>query len=431
MKWLGFMALRLLAALVVSIGIAGAIELRHNPSVSAADTITIVKNEAVPDFPNGLIFTLQADAARDRQIDKVELLYRAADRETLNLEIPAFKKGANVEVTHELDFRVNFQPTGIDITYFWRLTDDQGTVVETDEQTLLWYDNRFEWESLTSADVSVYSYRQNQAFAQIILDSAQSTVDRLRSEFGLETVAPIRIWVYNSGKDFASAQQGNSSEWIAGTAYPQLHVILAVLPEGNKQEVGRVVPHEISHQMLYQATENPFNAPPTWLDEGFAVRNQDTGNDDDQAMVENAAEKGQLFSVRALNSNFPYDPTDSVLAYAESFSIVNFLIDTYGEDTFATLIAAYRTGVSHDEAMKLATGIDLDELDRLWKENLNYPGDQPRSAGTSTSSSGWDQIIGPGLASGSLILLAILVIVGVFRISARRRHPHPLEHLTS
>ena len=110
--------------------------------------------------------------------------YRAADRETLNLEIPAFKKGTHVELTHELDFRVNYQPSGIDITYFWRLTDDQGAVVETDEQTLLWYDNRFEWESETSSDVTVYSYRDNQAFAKIILDSAQSTVDRLKVEFG-------------------------------------------------------------------------------------------------------------------------------------------------------------------------------------------------------------------------------------------------------
>ena len=111
------------------------------------------------------------------------------------------------------------------------------------------------------------------------------------------------------------------------------------------------------------------------------MRNQDTGNDDDQAMVENAAEKGQLFSVRALNSNFPYDPSDTVLAYAESFAIVNFIIDTYGDEKFAALIAAYRTGVSHDDAMRAALGFDLDELDRLWKESLDYPGDQPRSAG--------------------------------------------------
>ena len=52
---------------------------------------------------------------------------------------------------------------------------------------------------------------------------------------------------------------------------PALHVIMAVLPPGNYDEVGRVVPHEISHQVLHQATDNPFSRPPQWLNEGLAV----------------------------------------------------------------------------------------------------------------------------------------------------------------
>lgn len=415
-------ALRAILALAVFVSLL-ILPLDHADAKSTQSDapIAVLRNEAVSDFPNGLLLNLEAES--DRRIERIELLYRAADRETLNLEIPRFERGKTVELRHELDFRVRFQPSGIDITYFWRLTDDQDRVVETEKQTLLWYDNRFEWEAESSADVTVYSYRDNPAFARIVVESAQSTVDRLKQEFELDSVRPIRIWVYNTGKDFASAQQGNSSEWIAGTAYPQLQVILAVLPEGNQHEVGRVVPHEIAHQMLYQATENPFNAPPTWLDEGLAVRIQETGNEDDQAMVENAAEKGQLFSVRALNSNFPYDPTDTALAYAESFSIVSFLIEEFGEEKFADLIAAYRTGVSHDEAMVAALGFNLDELDRLWKESLGYQGDQPRNSGNTeyTEGSRWTPVLGPGLATGTLILFVALVIVAVSRIMSNRR----------
>jgi hypothetical protein len=393
---------------------------------TAAEEIVVNNNEATSDFPDGVNFTL--DVESDREITRIELLYQSANLETLNMEVPDFERGTHVSLSHQLDFRVNFQPAGIDITYRWRLTDDQGEVTETEPKTLLWSDNRFEWRAQSAQDVTVYGYRNNDAYDKLILDSAQSTVDRLKEEFGVEAVSPIRIWVYNSKKDFSAAQQGNSSEWIAGTAYPQLGVILAVLPEGNKSEVGRVIPHEISHQLLYQATRNPFNGPTTWLDEGLAVYHQDGGNDGFPAQVEDAAEKGRLFSIRALNSNFPYDPADASLAYAESYSIVRFIIDEFGEDKLAAIIAAYREGVSHDEAVKAGLGVDIDELDRLWKESLDYPGDQPRGTGTTSNDpSRWTDFFGTGLAGGAIVLLAALLIAGLVR-ATNRRPPQELHH---
>jgi hypothetical protein len=390
-----------------------------SPSVAAAEEIVVNNNEATSDFPDGINFALDVESERD--ITRIELLYQPANLETLNLEVPDFEPGKHVTLSHQLDFRVNFEPAGIDITYHWRLTDDRGDVTETEPKTLLWSDNRFEWRTQSSQDVTVYGYRNNDAYDKLILDSAQGTVDRLKEEFAVESVSPIRIWVYNSKKDFSAAQQGNSSEWIAGTAYPQLGVILAVLPEGNKSEVGRVIPHEISHQLLYQATRNPFNGPPTWLDEGLAVYHQDGGNEEFQSVVEDAAEKGRLFSIRALNSNFPYDPADASLAYAESYSIVRFIVDEFGEDKLAAVVAAYREGISHDEALMKGLGVDIDELDRLWKERLDYPGDQPRGTGSARDDpSRWTDFFGTGLASGALVLFVALLIVGFLRVVSRR-----------
>jgi hypothetical protein len=385
----------------------------------AAAPVTVTTDEATSDFPNGIDFKL--DARGDRTIQRIELLYQAADLETLNLEVPQFKPAKNVKLTHKLDFRVNYEPSGIDITYHWRFTDDQGNVTETEPKTLLWSDNRFEWQPVASQDVTVYGYRNNDAFDRIVLDSAQATVDRLKVQYGVESVTPIRIWVYNSKQDFSATQQGNSSEWIAGTAFPQLHVILAILPEGNKREVGRVIPHEISHQMLYQATKNPFNGPPTWLDEGLAVLNQDTGNQDFPAMVKDAAEKGHLFSIRALNSNFPYDAADAALAYAESYDVVRFIIDTYGQEKLAAVIAAYRDGVSYDDALRRGIGVDIDQLDRLWKASLDYPGDKPRGSGTTRDTSGWSDLFGAGLASGALVFVIALAAVALFGLTSVRR----------
>jgi hypothetical protein len=385
----------------------------------AAEQIAIKTDKASSDFPDGIDFSL--DARSDHEIQRIELLYQAADIETLNLEVPDFKPGKHVSLKHTLDFHTNFEPSGIDITYHWRITDDAGNVTESEPKVVQWFDNRFDWQSTASSDVTLYTYYQNPAFAKIILDTAQRTVDRLKVMYGLDTVTPFRIWAYNKQKDFLVTQQANGSDAVAATTYPQFHVIASLLPEGGIREVGRVIPHEVSHQLLYQATKNPFNAPPTWLDEGLAVSNQESGNEDSPALVKDAAEKGQLFSIRSLKSDFPLDYSDMVLAYAESYSIVQFIITTYGEDKLAAVIAAYRDGVSHDEALRRGLGVDTDQLDQLWKANLDYPGDKPRATGTTSQPSHWTDFFGTGLASGALVVFVALIAVALFRLASARR----------
>lgn len=379
-----------------------------------------IRNEVVLDFPKTVNFALEGVA--DFDVRQVELLYSLAGDDTLNLATPDFTPGEEINVDHDLNTRVNFVPAGIDVTYHWRLTGDDGEIVETEPQTMLWQDERFNWTSISTNHVAVYTYHGNEAFSQSILDSAQRTIDRLLADFDVDQIDPVRIWAYNSRDDFQGTQLSNSESWIVGTAYPEYNVILAVLPLGDDAEIGRVVPHEISHQVLHQATANPFNHPPTWLDEGLAVMNQEGGDQDFPALVQDAAEDGRLFSVRALNAQFPYDPAGAALAYAESLSIVRFIVDYFGIEKLASLIAAYREGQTHDEAALEALGVDLDGLDQLWKQSLGYRGDQAQAGGQTNGSSD----LGSGahlLASGALFMgaAAVAAIAVGFVVMRRSR----------
>lgn len=415
MSWLRFIALTIFCLIVAS-GISG--QIGFAADVQVAGLYEADKIEAVPSFPESITFSLEGAAPFD--VERVELLYSLADNPTNYLATPQFESGDSIKIDHELDLLVNYIPVGVDVSYQWRLTGQDGSVVETEPRTFMWMDDRFDWQSVTNEQVTVYSYNGNDAFSELILESAQATIDRLRSEFGVDEVPPIRIWAYKSAEDFRGTQMTNSESWIAGTAYPQYHVILAVLPEGDEHEVERIVPHEISHQVLYQATKNPFNTPPIWLDEGLAVLNQDVGDEDFPALVQNAADEGRLFSVRALIASPPLEPADATLYYAESLSVVQFIIDHFGADKIAALIDAYRGGISHDDAAKQALGVDLDELDRLWKESLGYEGDRGQAGGIVP-----DRQDGDGgawlLASGALVMAcAAIVAIAVGVITIRR-----------
>jgi hypothetical protein len=408
--------LRLLIVVLTLLAVAPAV------TVDAA-SIQVEGATAEASFPDGITFNLSATSKVP--IVKAELLYTQAEIETLHLDQAAIDPSTSIQVSMPVDFRANYVPPGIDIFYRWRLTDESGGVLETEPQSVTWTDSRFDWQEISTDQVTVFFYNGDEEFSRTILESAQSTIDRLQTDFTVERSRNIRIWVYDSKSDFQGSQAPNSQEWIAGTAYPELQVILAVLPSGNSSEVGRIVPHEISHQVLYQATRNPFNVPPTWFDEGMAVSAQASGNEDFPALVERAAEDGRLFSVRSLTSEFPYDPADATLAYAESYSIVQFIINRWGNEGIAAVLDAYKLGVSHDEAFMTALGVDMTELDRLWKESLNYNGDSGIAGGIGSPGGGQSDTSSLIVDATSVILVVVALISGVAMVRRFRRERDP------
>src|SRR5690349_21749239 len=102
----------MLMILVVMLGSA--------PASRAIAAIEIGSVGATANFPSGISFDISASASRP--IVKAELLYTKAEVETLNLVSATVNPGKTVTITLPVDFRANYLPPGIDITYHWRLT---------------------------------------------------------------------------------------------------------------------------------------------------------------------------------------------------------------------------------------------------------------------------------------------------------------------
>ncbi len=410
--------LRTIYSLIVAICLLGGLSGIVAPAAkaeAAAYSATVSVDQAAPDFPNSITFNLTAQTATTTQ--KVELLYTIAEEVTFHVSTPEFTPGRSIQVSDAIDMSINQVPPGVDITYHWRLTGGDGSTFETEPTAMLWNDDRFDWQSVAGKEVTVYAYNGDETFNQLILESAERTIDKVQREFGVQLTTPIRLWAYESQKDFQGALFANSEEWSVGATFPELNLIVATLPDGDSYSVSRVVPHEVTHQILYQATKNPYNHPPRWLDEGLAVLHQENGLDEYDGYVEAASKAGKLYSVRALNSDFPYDPEDVHLAYAESLSIVQFIIDHFGADKMGALISAYRGGLSHDEAAQKALGVDLDGLDKLWKESLGYKGDKGVAGLVQPSSNpSFDSFAGTIAYGNGVIALAVIgsLVIGFF-----------------
>jgi hypothetical protein len=388
-----------------------------------ATGISVVESRVRPDFPTALHFELVAEA--ERGISVVELYWRAVQSPTVALEQPEIEPAERVALTHTIDMTINYLPPGVDIAYWWRIIDAAGQVRETEPQSFFYMDAEHDWHSHTEGQVTLWWYDGGDDFGDAVLASANGAIARLSERFAIETDAAYRIVVYADDADFEDAQSANSADWIGGLAYTGLDLVVAqIAATSGAREIGRMIPHEVSHLLLYRATENPYNSPPSWLDEGLAIYNQDTPDSRLVGRLNDAVEDGELMPIPALNGGFPLDSNQALLAYAESESIVEFIIVEFGDDTMARLIAVFREAVSYDDAIERSLGISIEEFDAAWKAWLDYPGDDPdRLAGPeSATESGWDELLLLiALAGGAaLMFLALGVAAVVVVVRARR-----------
>lgn len=349
-------------------------------STTGPGGIAVHASAARPAFPKSITFTL--DASSTSPIVDVKLFYRPVAAQVTQLVEPKFTPGPSVTIGHDVDMTVNYLPPGIDLQFYWSLTDSTGAQLDSPVQIFRYQDERFNWRTVQGGQVTVLFYSGNDAFGQEILDMALSTRDRLNSSFGVTGDRPIHIVVYGNNRDFSSSLPPNSAEWIGGQAHPDLGLIVTGIQPGAgaTAEIGRIIPHEMSHQLLFQATENPYGGPSHWLDEGLAVYNQVTPDSRLSTMLQQAVDRGALIPVRALNSNFPFDPDQALLSYAESVSIVEFIIKTYGDAKLGQLLTSFRNELSYDQALVQSLGVDSDGLDAAWKQSLGYQGDRAGAA---------------------------------------------------
>lgn len=74
--------------------------------------------------------------------------------------------------------------------------------------------------------------------------------------------------------------------------------------------------------------------------------------------VNAAAKDGGLIPLSSLANGFGAFAEERVyLAYHEALSAVTYLVDSYGNEGLGTLLAAYKDGITTEEAFQLALGI--------------------------------------------------------------------------
>jgi hypothetical protein len=142
------------------------------------------------------------------------------------------------------------------------------------------------------------------------------------------------------------------------------------------------------------------------LNEGIAEYQSQGYDASYRASVQDGARAGTLIPLDGLTGasggQWPTSYERFSLAYAESTAAVDYLVRTYGQDAFVSLIRSYATGLSDDEAFTQAIGIDATAFGDAWFASVGAVaptafGPQPAAPGPVPAD--WAGVPAPGTTS--------------------------------
>lgn len=361
-----------LARLVVVLGLL--LALIGPGTARAQGELRITDTSVGAAFPLGISFMLSAES--DSDISDIRLHYRVERRSFVDVTSEVFVEflpGTSVTTGWDWDMRrIGGLPPGTGISYWWTVTDANGERVVSEPATFRFDDLRFAWQILTEGNVTLHWYQGDSAFAEELMAAVQDSLDWLETDTGAHLRESIELYVYSSAADLRGSMVF-PQEWTGGVAFTRYGRIAIGIGPANLTWGKKALAHELTHLVVHQMTFNPYGELPTWLEEGLAMRSEGPLGADFAGYLQTAIEGDGLISTRSLSSPFSAFADQSRLSYAESFSLVEFLVGSFGKDKMLQLLETFRAGNSYDGALMSVYGFDTDGLDRRWREEVGAP----------------------------------------------------------
>ena len=406
----------LILSLILSLLIAIQILFSISTTILAQGEITVISSDAEMQFPSTITFSMEAEAASD--IADIDLVYRKSGESLIPVSSRVdvdFIPGQLVAASWTWDMlETGGLPPGTEIDYWWLIEDAAGHELQTSPATIAFDDLSHDWQSLASDQVTIFWYEGELPFVQELVDAADEALERLAGEIGVALEQPVKIYIYANSGDLRNALI-YPQEWTGGLAFPGYGTVIIGISPDNLAWGKRAIAHEMGHLVVHQALSGFYGHLPVWLDEGLAMDAEGDLRPDLQTMFNKAITHDTLFSVRSISSSFPTDPDEARLCYAESYSLVQFLIDTYGSDKILNLLAVLNEGNTYDDAMLEVYDFNVDGLNAVWRESLAL-GPQPSPTPDGEASS---------FPAPYIALVATVVILSVvpvyLALSFRRR----------
>ena len=360
------------AHLILTLNLLVATLIFTNPQpVSAAPQTEIIFDQPTLNFPDSITF--RASLESNTPIKSVVLEY-GTDELTCGKVVakafPQFTPGRNVNAEWTWEMKQSGSlPPGTRVWWRWRYTDESGREYVSEPKTLIWLDSNHNWQTVDSGPINLHWYSGDQAFANDLLNAAEYGLELLQNDAGLQPNKPIHLYIYADNDDLKDAILYEPS-WTGGMSFPEHDIVIIGISQRDIEWGHTTIAHELTHVLVGHLTFSCLGDVPTWLNEGLAVYSEGGLDPASESQLNDAIRNNQLLTVRSLSGGFSEVPSRAYLSYSQSYSLVNFLIDTYGREEMNSLLIALRDGTPIEAALQKIYGFDVEGLEDTWRAGI-------------------------------------------------------------
>jgi len=341
------------------------------PTTLVAD---VTNDQPTLNFPDSI--TLRATFEGDAPITSVVLEYGTGEQTcgtVIAKAFPQFTPAKSVDVEWVWEMKQSGSlPPGASLWWQWRYTDENGVESLSERKTVIWLDSKHDWQTITSDFINIHWYDGNRAFAQNLLDAAEIGLARLQTDAGLQPEEPIHLYIYGDTDDMRDAILYEPG-WTGGVAYPDHNIVIIGIAERDLDWGRSTIAHELTHVLVGHLTFSCLGDVPTWLNEGLAVYSEGALDPSSERQLNDAINNDELLTLRSLSGGFSEVPSRAYLSYSQSYSVVKFMIETYGQGKMNSLLIALRDGTTIDGAVTKTYGFDVEGLEDLWRDAIGAP----------------------------------------------------------
>lgn len=231
------------------------------------------------------------------------------------------------------------------------------------------------WETQKLSHFYIHYQPVDKYIVRNIASKAETIFQTITEDVGYAPQRKIAVYVCPTPECFHQKQpsQVKLPEWAVGVAYPHLNRIVmrsaSTSPEEGKINPIEIFKHEVAHIVLEQALAARGGAP-RWLSEGFSMYHARQWTVYGQRTIAETTLRENFIPLSMLISAFPSEENAARIAYAQSFSVVSFLLHDYGQPIFHKFIENLKEGMDTNTALIYSAGVNIKRLELEWQASL-------------------------------------------------------------
>jgi tetratricopeptide (TPR) repeat protein len=208
--------------------------------------------------------------------------------------------------------------------------------------------------------------QKDYSIGRAVIDALEEARAKIGSDLNFYPREKIAVVIYSGGqfRDLLDRPKN-----VGGVYDGKIRVPVGGLDTDRDQDrLRRVLIHEYTHAAIHFLTHNRC---PLWINEGIAEYEAEAWDENKEARIREAFQKGTLIPLKDLSAALKNFSSKQIgLAYCEALAVVKFIADYFGVYNLRRILDNVDAGDDGDKALSKAISRDMAALEEEWRRSL-------------------------------------------------------------